>query len=31
MVKENLKSGDAEIEKISFTNIKVLFFNRYRY
>ena len=31
MVKENLKSVDTEIEKISFTNIKVLFFNRYRY
>ena len=31
MVKENLKPGDTEIEKISFTNIKVLFFNRYRY
>ena len=31
MVKENLKSGDIEIEKIDFTNIKVLFFNRHKY
>ena len=31
MVKDNLKSGDIEIEKISFTNIKVLFFNRHIY